>query len=238
MTQRRRPGFVVLVVDDNPINRQVLALQLERLGYPCSCVGDGSQALAALEAGRFSLVFMDCDMPVMDGLTATGAIREKERAGGGRLPIVATTATPELYAREACLEAGADGYLIKPLSVEQLAVTLEKWDCPLDPRMIQDIRDMAGDEAYRRIAGDFLTHTRTLIGELNRAAAADDARTAHRLAHTLKGSCGSYGASALSRLLADIEQAARQGRLPSPDALRAVEEEFQRVQAAMKDQAA
>jgi two-component system sensor histidine kinase/response regulator len=106
----------VLVVEDNPINQQVARRLLEKAGHTVSVAGNGVEAVHRVAAGSFDLVLMDVQMPGMDGLTATEAIRAGERATGRRVPIVALTALARQGDQERCLEAGMDGYVTKPFA--------------------------------------------------------------------------------------------------------------------------
>lgn len=118
----------LLLVEDNPTNQKVASLQFRRLGYEVDVVGDGAQALRRLAERRYDLVFMDCQMPTMDGYAATRAIRAGQVPGIDPLiPIVALTANvmPEDIA--ACHEAGMNDCLTKPLPLERLAATLERF---------------------------------------------------------------------------------------------------------------
>ncbi|MCC6414483.1 MAG: transporter substrate-binding domain-containing protein [Opitutaceae bacterium] len=120
----------VLVAEDNAVNRKVVALQLKRLGSPCVLVENGVQALAYLRSGTCDVVLMDCEMPEMDGLEATRRIRAREaerRARGENFPplcIIAVTANAMRGDREACLAAGMDDYLSKPLRLPELSAAL------------------------------------------------------------------------------------------------------------------
>lgn len=122
------PPLRVLVVDDNAVNRKVAARMLERLSCEVATAADGEEALSATAAGGFDLVLMDMQMPVMDGVSATRAIRERERATGCRLTIIAVTANAMAADRDACLEAGMDGHLAKPVTMQQLAELLSHLD--------------------------------------------------------------------------------------------------------------
>ena len=114
----------ILVVDDNSLNRKVARATLKHLGYDSDEATSGREALAVLETTHFDLIFMDVQMPEMDGLQATAAIRARERKTGAHLPIVALTAHAMKGDRERCLEAGMDGYLSKPIRVEELDAVL------------------------------------------------------------------------------------------------------------------
>lgn len=116
----------ILVVDDNVLNRKVAEKMLQRIGYQAHMAVDGKEAVEAVARSPFDLILMDRQMPVMDGLEATRLIRERE-GEGRRTPIVALTADALESAREACLEAGMDDFLVKPVTGEQLAAVVTRW---------------------------------------------------------------------------------------------------------------
>ena len=120
----------ILVIEDNLVNQEVARGFVEALGYRCDVVADGEEALAALRRQRYDALLMDCHMPGMDGFSATRAIRELEARGvlaPPRLPIIAVTAHALAGDRERCLDAGMDGYLSKPFTLEGLAATLRRF---------------------------------------------------------------------------------------------------------------
>jgi signal transduction histidine kinase/CheY-like chemotaxis protein len=117
----------VLLAEDNRVNQRLATRLLEKRGHSVVVVADGREALAAIEKEGFDLVLMDLQMPEMDGFEATVAIREKEKAGGARLPIVALTAHAMKGDREKCLAAGMDGYLTKPIRTPELDEVLKKY---------------------------------------------------------------------------------------------------------------
>lgn len=126
----------VLVVEDNPINQQVMTKMLESAGYQVRLAQDGREALDLTAEQRFALAFMDCQMPTMDGYTATRLIREREATTDGayRLPIVACTAHAHRGERERALAAGMDDFLAKPVRREQLVDALTRWTSELRGR--------------------------------------------------------------------------------------------------------
>jgi PAS domain S-box-containing protein len=129
------PGRV-LVVEDNPVNQLVILEQLQGLGCAATAVGNGVEALAALEHDRYDLVLMDCQMPELDGYETTRRMRER---GGDRwqVPVVALTAHAMQGDREKCLAAGMDDYLAKPFRAETLRQTLHLWLARGEPRPVE-----------------------------------------------------------------------------------------------------
>ncbi len=124
----------ILLTEDNPVNQDVARMMLEALGCRVDLATNGLEVLRALKEKRYDLVFMDVQMPEMDGFETTGRIREKERSaqeGGkgaaGRMPVIALTANAMEGDREQCMSAGMDDYLSKPFSQAQLCAALKKW---------------------------------------------------------------------------------------------------------------
>jgi signal transduction histidine kinase/ligand-binding sensor domain-containing protein/CheY-like chemotaxis protein len=115
----------ILVAEDNHINQHLAVKLLEHLGHSAVVVENGKEAVAAVLKGSFDLVFMDVQMPEMDGLEATATIRANEQAGGRHIPIVAMTAHAMIGDREQCLNAGMDGYVSKPISAQQLSKAID-----------------------------------------------------------------------------------------------------------------
>lgn len=128
---RARP--LILVVEDNPINQKVAVKMIEKLGYRVNVAGNGQEAVESLAQIDYALVFMDCQMPVMDGLEAARIIRQQEARrpeGSGKsshVPIIAMTANAMAEDRQRCLEAGMDDFLSKPVIGKALAETLTRW---------------------------------------------------------------------------------------------------------------
>jgi len=116
----------VLLAEDNPINRKFMVALLKKEGHFVLTAQDGQEALKILESQAVDLVFMDVQMPIMDGFEATGIIREREKTTGGRLPIIAMTAHALKGDKEKCLEAGMDGYISKPIEISKLKETMRQ----------------------------------------------------------------------------------------------------------------
>lgn len=117
----------VLIVEDHVINQRLALIQLQRLGLQTQAAANGSEAVEVLERGDFDLVFMDCDMPVMDGFEATAEIRKRELRTKSHVPIVAMTANAGAEDRERCIASGMDDYLAKPVRFNELRSMVEKW---------------------------------------------------------------------------------------------------------------
>ena len=116
----------ILVTEDNRVNQVLAQRILEKQGHTVVLAESGSEALRAVEKESFDVVLMDIQMPDMDGLTATSKIRERERATGKRVPIIAMTAYAMKGDRERCLDAGMDGYITKPIRQDLLLATIQE----------------------------------------------------------------------------------------------------------------
>jgi signal transduction histidine kinase/CheY-like chemotaxis protein len=226
--ERAEPGAAarpdrLLVVEDNVVNQRVLEAMLAKRGFGVDTAGNGREALSMLAAGEYDLVFMDCQMPEMDGYQATGAIRAAEEGGDAHLPVVAMTAHALKGDRERCLAAGMDDYLSKPLRPTDLDAVLERWlgaapaSTALAPRPAEPADALVDQERMRVFRDDypeiveqlvdlFVDSTPPLLADLRQAAQAEDADAVRRAAHKLKGSCQNIGAARLAGLAAAIEQ--------------------------------
>jgi signal transduction histidine kinase/CheY-like chemotaxis protein len=125
----RDPGgsLRVLLAEDNPVNQLLATRLLEKRGHRVTVAANGREALAAIEKDRYDLVLMDVQMPELDGLEATLAIREREKVQGNHLPVIALTAHAMKGDQERCFEAGMDGYLSKPIRTQELDELLNKY---------------------------------------------------------------------------------------------------------------
>jgi len=124
-----RPGqeaLSILIVEDNPVNQQLLKSLLHRLGHTGVVVGDGEKALKCIAKFSFDVVLMDVMMPVMDGYDALKALRAKEIQQGGHLPVIMVTGQTEADDQARLMRAGADGYFAKPVDFKLLQIELRK----------------------------------------------------------------------------------------------------------------
>ena len=120
------PDILVLLVEDNIVNRKLAVLILEKVGCQVDIAVNGQEGVEKFKAGNYLAIFMDCQMPVMDGYDATRAIREHE-APGSRIPIIAVTANAMKGDREKCLECGMDDYISKPIMPTDLHEAVSRW---------------------------------------------------------------------------------------------------------------
>src|SRR6202030_37778 len=116
----------ILVAEDNELSAQVLEQSLVRQGHRVRLASNGREVLALAEEGGFDLLLLDVHMPELDGFQVARAVRERERAAGGHLPVVALTARARKEDRERCLAAGMDDFLAKPIQVANLWAALDR----------------------------------------------------------------------------------------------------------------
>ena len=133
-TQARLP---ILLAEDNVINQKVVVQMLRKLGYRVDVAADGREVLSAIARIDYHLILMDCQMPEVDGFEATAAIRQIEQGTGKRIPIIALTANAMRGDRERCLESGMDDFLSKPVRLEDLTATLQKYCSLVDETVIR-----------------------------------------------------------------------------------------------------
>jgi CheY-like chemotaxis protein len=135
VAESQKADIRILVAEDNPVNQLLVLSLLKKFGYRGDTVGNGAEAVKALKNSSYDLVIMDCQMPEMDGYTATRQIREAATGVLNPLiPIVAMTATATKEDREACLESGMNDYLSKPVQTRILAEMLQQWLKPKEEK--------------------------------------------------------------------------------------------------------
>jgi PAS domain S-box-containing protein len=221
-------GPRVLVVDDHPVNREVLVRQLALLGIACDTAEDGEQALAAWAPGRYAAVLADIHMPRMDGHELTRRIRTAEPAGGVRTPVVAVTANALKGEEERCIAAGMDAYIAKPVNIDRLRTTLERWLAIYGGQESGTSAEgpKAGAAIDRSVLAAWLGDDAAAINSLfNRfretaveserdieaAARSGNLAKLAAAAHKLKGAAHAVGANAVGTAAANLEQAGKAG---------------------------
>ncbi len=205
-------GARILLVEDNPINQELASDLLTRAGVTLGTADNGEQALAALAREPFDLVLMDCQMPVMDGYTATQMLRRQPQ--WRELPVIAMTANAMVGDREKVLAAGMNDHIAKPIKVDELFATLARWIArPARERRAPAALDaqaaranLGGDsQLYDRIARMFVERETRFLERFAAARAAADTAGMLRLAHDLKSVAGTLGAAALAEAAAGLE---------------------------------
>ncbi|ANF96444.1 hypothetical protein AR543_10810 [Paenibacillus bovis] len=211
----------ILIVEDNPINSQVIQLQLKKMGITnVHTAINGQEAVSIYLSHNYLMVLMDNRMPVMDGFQATRKIRELEATEMRvAVPIIALTANTSQEDRQRCLDVGMDDILTKPVNLDSLTRIMHKWlpvtitEKILDMSVIQEIIELneAGDpEVLRTLIGMYQSETPKKLERLRRLAAAGDAEALADAAHELKSGSLSIGINHLSQLLSEIEKKSRQ----------------------------
>jgi CheY-like chemotaxis protein len=204
----------VLVADDNRINRHLVVSILEKHGHSVVLAVNGREAVAAARMGGLDAALLDVQMPEMDGLQATAAIRAAEVGTGRHLPIVALTAHALKGDREACLAAGMDHYLAKPIHAAGLLSALDGLvgEPAFDPR--EALARVEGDASLLAELVEILrAESPRLLADLRRRLEAADARGVQDAAHALKGSVGNFGGHAAAAAAAVLERMGREAAL-------------------------
>jgi CheY-like chemotaxis protein len=218
----------VLIADDDPVSRLVITRQLQLRGFTVDAASNGREAVDMHAAASYAAIFMDCQMPGLNGYDAARAIRERE--GSERhTPVIAMTASVREADRELCFVSGMDDYIAKPLDQSALdgAIARRIPSVELDLSTTGPLEGAAGDlgvpllehsvltdvfrhnsESRNYLIGVFVEETQARLDQLAAAAAAGDTATMQRLTHALKGSAGAVGARRLERICTEAHAAA------------------------------
>jgi signal transduction histidine kinase/CheY-like chemotaxis protein/HPt (histidine-containing phosphotransfer) domain-containing protein len=246
----------VLVTEDTDINRELIGELLTKRGHSVSAVSDGLEALAAFERQPFDVILMDQEMPNMNGLDATRAIRKLETSTGRHVRIIGLTGNATSEDERRCLNAGMDAFLSKPVRMEKLYEAVEselqtssEFDSllpapvALDPATTKEAvaedesvaahlhRATGGNQKLQRtLVKSFLQDAPKTLSLIRRAIAKKDAQKLASAAHALKGSISIFGAAKAVVIVRDLEAMGRSGHLfDAGPQFRALEAEFQRI---------
>jgi CheY-like chemotaxis protein/HPt (histidine-containing phosphotransfer) domain-containing protein len=231
VAEAKKQKIRILLAEDNKTNQKVALRILEKIGYRADAVANGQEVLAALVRVPYDLILMDVQMPEMDGLETTAAIRRKETETDGHIPIIAMTAHAMKGDRERCLEAGMDDYISKPVQPQDLVETIGRWlgerstveaQAPFaggsDDKEVFDQRELldrlGGDEEiFREIVATFLEDAPLQVEKLKQALREGDAAWVERQAHSLKGSAMNMAGKALQTVALEMEVAGKERNL-------------------------
>jgi CheY-like chemotaxis protein/anti-sigma regulatory factor (Ser/Thr protein kinase) len=240
----------ILIAEDNPINRKLLASMLKSLEFEVDTVNDGPSVLEVLEKTNYDLILMDCQMPGMDGDEVTRVIREGRHGVAGQPVVVAITADVSVNHKEKCMQAGMDDFLAKPVRLDMLRSGLRRWSLMADSRARQqpDTTDTAvrtGDDIIGRLQSRagvidskaldefinlFIDDTKSRLEVLRDALGKSDLTTIRRECHALKGACLEMGITGLSSCCDALGKASRDNRVEDlPAELNRLTSEFERV---------
>lgn len=215
----------VLVVDDNVINQKVAVKMLQRLNLQPDVVDDGLQAVHAVKSKQYDLVLMDVQMPVMDGLEATRAIRAFED-GKKHTIIVAVTANAIQGDRERCLQSGMDDYLPKPIKQQDIELMITKWisasstaieimtknSVPaelIDPVRIEQIMEIGDESLLTELFALYLGDINHYPSEILSGLQEGNFRSIYENSHKLKGSSANIGVETIRQACIKMEECAR-----------------------------
>nr|CRH04314.1 putative Histidine kinase with HAMP domain, PAS 3 domain, PAS 4 domain, HisKA domain, HATPase domain, two Response regulator receiver domains and Hpt domain [Candidatus Magnetococcus massalia] len=226
---QRLSGAKVLLVEDNEINQELALELLKGAGIGVRVANNGQEALELLAEERFDGVLMDCQMPVMDGYTATRRIRQ--HADFGEIPVLAMTANAMAGDREKALDAGMNDHIAKPINLHDMFSTMARWITPAEPVVVEaaapskvseviSIPELPGIDTleglattqnnpalYQRLLHKFLQSQGDFATQFDAALSSEDAAAPQRLAHTIKGVAGNIGAKGVQQAAAELESA-------------------------------
>jgi two-component system, sensor histidine kinase and response regulator len=240
----------VLIAEDNPLNQEVAAYLLEKVGIHAVCVGDGIEAVQAIERAPYDVIFMDCQMPELDGYAATARIRELE-GSIRRTYIVAMTAHAMPGDRDKCIAAGMDDYVAKPLTFESMRAVLERYALrgerqeqtgavpasapaaePAMARIASRLLEVAKDNpaTLQRLKDLYLSFVEEQIVHLGRAVRENAAEEIERIAHRCIGASSTAGMNQIAELFGQMERVGRDRNLRhAPRVLERIDAEFTQV---------
>jgi two-component system sensor histidine kinase/response regulator len=242
----------ILMAEDNPLNHRIVRFMLAKFGHTLTIVVNGRKAIEALERQPFDLVLMDLQMPEMDGLQATLAIRASEALTGRHVPIIALTANAFKEDRDRCMKAGMDDYLSKPFQSEKLREAIEfclpliREAAVVEPSQGPSTSPLDLATALDRVDGDraflgemvtlFLEESPRLIAQIRNALDVGDAESLIVPSHNLKNWAGNFVATSTLAALERLESDCRAGKLvEAGDSFKELESEFERLTKALAD---
>ena len=230
----------ILLAEDNKTNQKVALAMLQRMGQTADVVENGREVLRAVEQKHYGLILMDVEMPVMDGMETTRQLRAlaMHQPALRDVIIVALTAHAIKGFKERCLEAGMNDYLVKPIDPRDLAAVLDRYQiavtAPVKPEVfnVAALRERTGvdDDFLKQLLATYLTDADERLEQLAAAMVVNDLEQIRQIAHALKGASGSLQMSEMQHCCAELETAAKEGKLLDPQGqLQKIREALARV---------
>jgi CheY-like chemotaxis protein len=198
----------LLLAEDNDVNQRVALLLLQSVGVEADVAADGARVLELVEENSYDAILMDVQMPKMDGITATREIRKRWPDGGP--VIIGLTAEDRDEDRRACLEAGMDRYLTKPLTRDKLDEVLDAL-MSVEPDRLAGLRSTIGHAKLAELIDDCVIDAVALLDRMDRALAQRDDDDLRRAAHMLSSTASIMGAGELAAACIEVQAAVRNG---------------------------
>lgn len=219
----------ILIAEDNPINQKVIQFMLQSLGLKNKIACNGQETLSALKQSKYDLIFMDCQMPIMDGYEATQRIRNDDGNKNQRTPIIALTANVLDDDRKHCHDVGMDDFLSKPINQRELQKCLSKWlnieinntnkkqlnntnnvnqSNMVNTQVLSQLKELAAEQ-FDTLVSSFLEHTQKRLIDFQQALDSENIADAHFLLHTIKGGSATFGAHKLHELATQMDALAK-----------------------------
>ena len=230
-----RRGLRILIAEDNAVNQKLAASIVTRAGHTATVVGNGLQAVRATERQAFDVILMDVQMPVMGGFEATKRIRELQEVAGVRVPIIAVTAGAMKAEREACLAAGMDDFVTKPVSFGELLASIDRLVGGSSAPYTSNDLTRNGEETFGEarlleiVQGDralavelsqiFLGELEPRMQDIRESIRSGDAQQLQSTAHALKGSAGTVSGGRVAGVALSLEMLGGTGNTEGADAL-------------------
>jgi len=235
----------VLVAEDNPVNQKVTLHHLNKLGIAAEVVSNGFEVLNAVSRFSYDIVFMDCQMPELDGYETTRLMRESE-GNTKHTTIIATTANAMQGDRERCLSAGMDDYLAKPIIFDELHALVAKLtnqesdsdihitlDQVMDVKVLDNLHSLEQNgvaHLAEEVLEIYLSHAPTCLQEMKEAFEKKDSAKLARASHTLKGSSSTLGMKRMTEICSELEMKSKRGGLSGAnDLIKKAENELERI---------
>lgn len=239
ITEKKLQSIKMLLAEDNQINQKIVVKTLGKAGYNIDVVQNGREAVEAVERNKYDIIFMDVQMPIMDGYEATKAIRSKEGISK-HTAIIAMTAHAMEGDRERCIQAGMDDYISKPINWQEMFKLIKKWGkVRIEASLSLDVKAMGKKESaeakrngspidmknamqrfnndkefFKEMLREFLSYIPDQVLKLGEASGAGNTSEVQKTAHSIKGAAGNLSAVKVYETSIEIEKKAKNGDMP------------------------